>query len=270
MTIKTNGGVFGRNPTFYNVNVDGKLTGGALRGSSLGIGVDSLSYLAEFAKASGNTYVMVNQTGASPSAILLGAEGTKNSVYSMTGPGNFTGKDLYLYRGSSLVFNTTSANNIAFPSGQGIDFSATAGTGTSELFKDYEEGTWTPTLVGSTSGSIPYSTTAFAVYTKIGRTVKVSAYLAGINVSLSTVVGDVRIGNFPYSALSGVGNGILQVSFCNILTPDVGDIPIQGVIEGNYVDMRKGSSTGTYAAADLNTGVTGGVMMFNIIYETGA
>ena len=197
MTIKTNGGVFGRNPTFYNVNVDGKLTGGALRGSSLGIGVDSLSYLAEFAKASGNTYVMVNQTGASPSAILLGAEGTKNSIYSMTAPGNFTGKDLYLYRGSSLVFNTTSANNIAFPSGQGIDFSATAGTGTSELFSDYEEGTFVPTVYGGTTAGTTGYVSQIGLYTKTGRTVHVAIFL---DWNSQSGTGSLNIGGLPFTS----------------------------------------------------------------------
>jgi filamentous hemagglutinin family protein len=45
----------------------------------------------------------------------------------------------------------TANGNIVMANGKGIDFSATAGTGTSELFNDYEEGTWTPTLVGNTS-----------------------------------------------------------------------------------------------------------------------
>ena len=34
----------------------------------------------------------------------------------------------------------TQTSNLAFSSGNGIDFSATAGTGTSELFSDYEQG----------------------------------------------------------------------------------------------------------------------------------
>ena len=54
-------------------------------------------------------------------------------------------------------------------SGKGIDFSATAGAGTSELFDDYEEGTWTP-------GHVNVSNTgAKGRYTKIGRCV----YYAG-------------------------------------------------------------------------------------------
>jgi hypothetical protein len=60
-------------------------------------------------------------------------------------------------------------NLVIGTSGKGIDFSATPGTGTSELFNDYEEGTWTP-IIASTSGAIT-SYTSSGTYTKIGRVV---------------------------------------------------------------------------------------------------
>ena len=145
---------------------------------------------------------------------------------------------------------------------------STSGTGTSELFDDYEEGTWTPALSGSTSGSIPIGTIARARYTKVGRLVNASAYLAGIDVSSSTVVGSVRIAGFPYSGQ--VGTGVLAVSYSNIMTPDVGDIPISGVAEFTYVDLKKGSSAAAYTASDLNAAVTGGVMVFSLTYDAGA
>lgn len=69
-------------------------------------------------------------------------------------------------------------NLIIGTSGKGIDFSATPGTGTSELLNDYEEGTWTPTVQGTwtTTPSI-FGT---ATYTKIGRQVTINfAYLNG-------------------------------------------------------------------------------------------
>jgi hypothetical protein len=44
--------------------------------------------------------------------------------------------------GDQTIIN---GNLVIATSGKGIDFSATPGTGTSELFNDYEEGTWTPT-----------------------------------------------------------------------------------------------------------------------------
>jgi hypothetical protein len=58
-------------------------------------------------------------------------------------------------------------NLIIGTSGKGIDFSATPGTGTSELLADYEEGTWT--VVWQNLTGTPSSTTGF--YTKIGRQV---------------------------------------------------------------------------------------------------
>jgi hypothetical protein len=46
--------------------------------------------------------------------------------------------------GIALDGVTLKDGNVVLADGKGIDFSATAGTGTSELFDDYEEGTWTP------------------------------------------------------------------------------------------------------------------------------
>jgi hypothetical protein len=56
-------------------------------------------------------------------------------------------------------------NLIIGTSGKGIDFSATPGTGTSELLSDYEEGAWTPAGSGITLS------TAAGRYIKIGQQV---------------------------------------------------------------------------------------------------
>lgn len=66
-----------------------------------------------------------------------------------------------------LTLNT--GNLVIGTSGKGIDFSATSGTGTSELLSDYEEGTWTPT-----NPNISF-TSASGTYTKVGRQVTVLA-----------------------------------------------------------------------------------------------
>ena len=63
-------------------------------------------------------------------------------------------------------------NVVMTTSGTGIDFSATAGTGTSEILADYEEGTWTPTFTAS-AGTPTTVTPISAAYTKIGRRVSV-------------------------------------------------------------------------------------------------
>jgi hypothetical protein len=93
----------------------------------------------------------------------------------------------------------TASGNLAFPTGKGIDFSATAsgsGTMTSELLNDYEEGTWTGTLTGGTTNpTVPV--TATGKYTKIGRQVTVVIYFQ--NVSTVGASGVVGITGLPFT-----------------------------------------------------------------------
>jgi hypothetical protein len=93
--------------------------------------------------------------------------------------------------------NTSGPSNIAMDSGYGIDFSATAGTGTSELFDDYEEGVHTATIVGSTGGSASLASSANELaYTKLGNIVHVSGYLY---ITATTMTGNARI-SLPFTA----------------------------------------------------------------------
>lgn len=128
MTIKSNGGVFGRNPTFNTVTVDGILT---------------------------------------------------------------------------------AQQNIVMADGKGIDFSATSGTGTSELFDDYEEGTWTPVISDASSGgNLGSASASNLTYTKIGRMVIVNAILTNIVTTGMTAGNPLWIQGLPFtSSASNVGIG---------------------------------------------------------------
>jgi len=89
-------------------------------------------------------------------------------------------------------------NLIIGTAGKGIDFSATPGTGTSELLNDYEEGTFTATLTPSTSGSITLSSSFnTATYTKVGRCVTVTGQLVVDSVSLPD--GSEVLLNLPFN-----------------------------------------------------------------------
>jgi hypothetical protein len=69
---------------------------------------------------------------------------------------------------------TTLSDNIVMASAKGIDFTATAGVGTSELLNDYEEGTWVPT---DASGAGLTLTSSACRYTKIGRAVTIQGII---------------------------------------------------------------------------------------------
>ena len=109
----------------------------------------------------------------------------------------------------------TSANGLTFPSGKGIDFSATsdAGGNSSELLDDYEEGTWTPSLKfgGNFNGS--YSTQT-GYYTRVGRLVTFSFRITLSSKGSNT--GNAQVFGLPFAvknndaAYSGATFGWLQ------------------------------------------------------------
>ena len=117
--------------------------------------------------------------------------GTNASTASITSFNNITGYSASGATGTTttnLVFSTSpsittptlvgnatlSTGNLVVSSGKGIDFSATPGTGTSELFADYEEGTW---AIADASAAGLVLTVSNATYTKIGRAVFVQFYV---------------------------------------------------------------------------------------------
>lgn len=114
--------------------------------------------------------------------------------------------DLTAGRAISATQLTLSAGNLIVASGQGIDFSATPGTGTSELLADYEEGTWTPT---DASGAGLTFTVLDNRYTKVGRLVTCAAL---ITFPTTASVGNANIGGFPF-ATAAYSVGPLPVFF---------------------------------------------------------
>ena len=93
--------------------------------------------------------------------------------------------------------SVTSAGNISFPSGKGIDFSATAnssGTMTSELLDDYEEGSWTPDVSG---GGVPWGNQTGS-YVKIGKQVTAQFWLQASGTSSSS--GGFSIQGLPFAS----------------------------------------------------------------------
>jgi hypothetical protein len=93
----------------------------------------------------------------------------------------------------------TGTNVVIGTSGKGIDFSATPGTGTSELLADYEEGTWTPSISYSTSNGDRSVVVQVGRYTKVGNIVTVQAT---VSWSESTASGNVSITGLPFTSVT--------------------------------------------------------------------
>tara|TARA_R110000851_G_scaffold105315_1_gene223546 strand:- start:2005 stop:2835 length:831 start_codon:yes stop_codon:yes gene_type:complete len=205
MTIKQLGGVFGRNPTFNDVTIEGQLT---FEGN---IDIDSDLKVDGDLDVTGTA--IVENLGVNVASVT---SGYRVDVYELNNNGmniqaGDAGSDKVLSLGSpstadKVVFTaggdidmTVGGGDIIFKSGSGIDFSATAGTGTSELLSDYEEGVWTPTLVGAVSAG-SYSVAiedSSCKYTKVGRQVTVTGKFT-FTVS-SAGSGYAKIGGLPFA-----------------------------------------------------------------------
>jgi hypothetical protein len=132
--------------------------------------------------------------------------------------------------GSAGNVTVNTGNVVIGTSGKGIDFSATPGTGTSELLADYEEGEFTPTVEGTTSaGSATY---AYQIgrYTKTGNRV---SFTLRVGWSGGTGTGNLLVAGLPFASAN--------------------------VTVGGY------SSVHVFAAAPSNVALTAGNVMFPVL-----
>ena len=194
MTIKQQGGIFGRNPTFNDVEVN-----------SLGIGTPAPTAVDLEIKSSVPRLQLTDSDNSAYTQFLFntGSFAVDIDPTASGGASKFTVdvdnvRQLELNSSGNLIVET--GNLVIGTSGQGIDFSATSGTGTSELFDDYEEGTFTPTMEASGGGSPSSYSVRAGSYTKIGNTVYIMINLA---VNAGTLSGDIKVTGLPFSPSEG-------------------------------------------------------------------
>ena len=113
-------------------------------------------------------------------------------------------------------FNVANGNVVMTTSGKGIDFSAvTGGTGTAtaNVLNDYEEGTFTPTVLGGTTAGVGVYTQNAGYYTKVGNLVTASVFLGW---SAHTGTGVMFFGALPFTSGSGFNSySAASVSYIN-------------------------------------------------------
>ena len=286
MTIKQQGGIFGRNPTFNDVEIEGTLTtsGGLNQSGDLTVDTNTL-----YVNSSSNEVCVGQLTAINAGKFNVKTDSAHNGIsvtpyadnyYTYYGT-NAAGSQTFYVRGDGIsnfqgamtvegqINNTgshviSSGNLVIATSGNGIDFSATSGTGTSELFDDYEEGTWTPTFEGSTSGSLVFGSVLQATYFKIGKLVYVNCYLASGNLAGNTVSGNCLIKGLPYTG--DPYSSAVTVTQCNLFTFDEEDISISGYCEGSNVRLVRGSRGTNITDSDVGTSGTAGTIMFQMTY----
>ena len=115
---------------------------------------------------------------------------------------------------------TVGAGDIVFgTAGKGIVLGATSNTDANTL-DDYEEGTWTPTLIGTGGGTGTWASSV-NTYTKVGRAVHITAYLNC--TSLGNMSNGVTIGGLPFTNASAGGYQALATGAATGLAIDAGN-----------------------------------------------
>jgi hypothetical protein len=146
-----------------------------------------------------------------------------------------------------LLIGTTTrtANGGVLQVSNGITFPATAVACTNaNTLDDYEEGTWTPALVGTTA--VAYNN-QLGKYVKIGKMVHVQALLQTSSQTFTSTAATLQISGLPFTPNDNTGY---------YGTP--------GSASGQELNFDSASSTQSIAGDYLNTGISSNNIIFQI------
>lgn len=206
--------------------------------------------------------------------------GTNASSASITAFNNITGYTATGATGTTstnLVFSTSptittptlagnvtmsTGNLIVGTSGKGIDFSATAHPAgmQSELLDDYEWGTFTPTIVGTTTAGTATYAFQLGRYTKVGNRVFFQLY---VDWSGHTGTGSMRVGGLPYTSLASSLSGYspVAIGYADSIATSASTV-LNGYVLNNSTQIYLGElkvAGGTYLSALIDTSAGLGV-----------
>ena len=156
-------------------------------------------------------------------------------------------------------FGTTVGVGATTPSasGAGITFPATQSASTdANTLDDYEEGTWTPTIIGTVTAGTGTYTAQTASYTKIGNLVTVQIYMAW---TAHTGSGSMRISGLPFTSTATRYNSATFGLVDNITLPAL--TVLQGFLApSSAVIELYATAVGGGAVAVVTLDTAGGIM----------
>ena len=167
---------------------------------------------------------------------------------------------------SETSFTVNAFQNISMAADKGIDFANNAhATGmSSELFDDYEEGSFVGTLGGATSDPST-AVTATGTYTKIGRLVY--AAVGFTNVNTTGASGMIQVTGWPYNSSTTMPSG--DVMFYNVSnvrtdTANISAFWASSTLVRFYQSLQ---GTNIWVAAEHSAG-SGRYLYVSVTYET--
>ena len=157
--------------------------------------------------------------------------------------------------------------DITLASGHGLSFAATgdptSGSGTSELFDDYEEGTWTPTILGSSSHPSITTSVAAGKFVRMGGLVFIQWNIIITNVA-SQGSGTAQVGGLPYAMVGNTYQGYIGIMYNDTHSNETqkGYVPNGGA----YINLVPTGSTQTnLGIGTISTGYFGGGGSYTVV-----
>jgi hypothetical protein len=144
------------------------------------------------------------------SKISIAGAATGTATFTIESPATSTNRTLTLpdntgtivTQNSTPAFASTIGVGGATPStsGAGITFPAdVSASSNANTLDDYEEGTWTPTISGSTTNPTLTYSTRVGYYTKVGRAVTVTCVIQPSSVSVAGT-GNLQFTGLPFTS----------------------------------------------------------------------
>jgi hypothetical protein len=144
------------------------------------------------------------------------------------------------------------------------------GTVAANLLDDYEEGTWTPTILSAGGGSNGSALLINCTYTKTGNRVLLTGTLLNINTT-SMTAGGFRVGGLPFAAVTVTNSQNLVSLGSNQITTDEGGM--YGIVSSGGTAMVIYNEIAAAAQpivtiADITSG--DGDLFISMMYQTTA
>lgn len=176
----------------------GTLGGNVLGSDNIAIGSSAGRYIADGATEASrvDTSILIGSGSK-----VLASNNVNSIVIGHTAVGG--GSNTTVIGNASTVSTTFPGGILSIPGG-GIKFpAAQVSSADANTLDDYEEGTWTPVIRGSTTAGLFTYSTQQGIYTKIGRLVTVHVNLV-VNTVTTAAAGNLEISGLPFNAGSGV------------------------------------------------------------------
>ena len=192
----------GTNGQVLTTNGSGTLSFSTVSGTTINNNADN-----RVITGSGTANTLEGESGLTYDGSTLDMTGSGNTTLEIN-TGNDNGDNSRIFFGDSvsdtagfinydhtnnvMQFASNGAEKMRILSSGGITFNGD--TAAANALDDYEEGTWTPTLINAGSPSL----TTYALYTKIGRVVHIYAKIAATSITLAGQI--FEIGGLPFTA----------------------------------------------------------------------